>query len=156
MKARPSSLKKSQIAARHRPRTSRSIDPGAQAPKNIASTPAGSPGSRPVADLRLLSSALDRLAQDLKLQPSLFRGRELSLHGHQRGRRFLKGLAIACVERGVSKLRLQAMGLGSQGCDRRRQGLERMLLVEAEAALAGPGGRLGFARRLLLFRRGLG
>ena len=91
---------------------------------------------------------LDLLAQDFQRQPFFFRRRQLGLCRGKRPGRPGKAFPVTPVERRVVETRLQPADIGLQIGNLRRQGFERVLLMEAELAFGGP-----ITRRR---RRGLG
>src|SRR5258707_1367304 len=83
------------------------------------------------------SAAVDRLAQDFQLQPAVLRCRQRVLRGDQPGRDRVERLAVARIEGGVGELLLAGADLLLQCRDLPWQRLQRVLLVEAQPALAG-------------------
>src|ERR1700733_14044097 len=84
---------------------------------------------------RRKSGALDLLAQNLELQPFLFRRGQFRLGGGERSRCRVERLAVARIETGISEPLMQRSHLGLQLEHGLGQRFERVLLVEAEPAL---------------------
>src|SRR3974377_1081793 len=75
------------------------------------------------------------LAEYFKFKPAMFGSGEFSLRLHQRTARLFEGSAVLGIELRIAKMLQQLRHLFFKGCDLRRQGFERVLFVEAEAAL---------------------